>query len=377
MSAHPDVLIVGGGVIGLTTAYFLGREGVSVEVLDKGEFGAEASWAGAGIISPGNPRHALTAYDRLRATSSALFPELTTQLKSITGIDNGYRKCGGIEFLGDADRETLPAWRTEGVDFEPLVAARIHELEPNLQPLPQKAYLLPGMAQVRNPWHLRALIAACQRPEIRLLPNAPIECFEQRTSRITGVRLANGEVRSAGQYLLAAGAWSDNLLSPLGICSGIHPVRGQIVLLKDAPSSVRRVIMVGKKYLVPREDGHVLVGATEEPEAEFEKKTTAEAIADLIDFAKSLVPKLGTAEVVKCWAGLRPGSLDGLPSLGRVLEFENLFLASGHFRAGIQLSPATALVMSELLTGRPPSIPLDEFRPGRVPGKPFRPAFRS
>ena len=173
------------------------------------------------------------------------------------------------------------------------------------------------------------------------------------------------------------GAWSEKLLTPLGVRCGIHPVRGQIVLLKTASSLLRRIVMKGKNYLVPREDGHVLIGATEEPEAGFEKQTTAQAIGSLIALASSTTPGLATAEVVKCWAGLRPGSLDHLPSLGPVSPFENLYLASGHFRAGIQLSPATGMVMAELVCGREPSIPLQDFLPGREPSRPFWTAFRS
>ena len=118
MAQHPDVLIVGGGVIGLTTAYVLAKEGMSVELLDKGELGMEASWAGAGIIPPGNPDRAGSAYDRLRATSSRMFPAFSKELLDLTGIDNGYRICGGIEFLQADDLESVPAWQAEEVPFE-------------------------------------------------------------------------------------------------------------------------------------------------------------------------------------------------------------------------------------------------------------------
>ena len=110
MGQSADILIVGGGVIGLTTAYFLARDGLKVEVLDKGDLGAEASWAGAGIIPPGNPDRAGTAYDKLRATSSRMFPEFTRELRALTGIDNGYRQCGGLEFLDECDQDSLRAW---------------------------------------------------------------------------------------------------------------------------------------------------------------------------------------------------------------------------------------------------------------------------
>src|ERR1700737_781036 len=114
MPAHPDVLIIGGGVIGLTTAYFLSREGVAVEVIDKGDFGQEASWAGAGILPPGNPARARTPFDQLRAHSAALYPRLSEELRERTGIDNGYVRCGGLEFFGGEDEAAAQVWRDEG-----------------------------------------------------------------------------------------------------------------------------------------------------------------------------------------------------------------------------------------------------------------------
>lgn len=376
MPQHPDVLIIGGGVIGLTTAYFLAKDGGRVEVIDKGELGAEASWAGAGIIPPGNPDFAATAYDQLRAISSAMFASFSDELRQLTGIDNGYRLCGGIEFLDD-EPETLAAWQSEHVPFEPVDATWLAKNEPALQEQSARAYHLPGMAQVRNPWHVRALIAACQELGVKLRPHTPLSALETNGDRILGATLAFGESLQAGQYLIAAGAWSNALLNPFGLQTGIHPVRGQIVLLKTAKPLLRRILFVGKDYLVPREDGHLLIGSTEEPEAGFAKQTTTDAIAHLTAFATSLVPDLREAEMVKAWSGLRPGSRDGLPSIGRVGSIRNLFLASGHFRAGIQLSPGTALAMTALFQGTEPKIPLEDFKPGRESSASFRPAFRS
>lgn len=377
MSHHPDVLIIGGGVIGLTTAYVLAKQGMSVEVIDKGALGMEASWAGAGIIPPGNPNRAGSAYDRLRATSSQMFPALSNELLSATGIDNGYRICGGIEFLQADDLQSVPAWKAEAVPCELLSDSSLRSQEPAVSFQQLAAYYFSDMAQVRNPRHLRALAAACNRQRVSMQTGIEVVAVEHREERVLGIRLATGEMRSAGQYLLAAGAWCERLLEPLGLRSGIHPVRGQIALLKTERPLFQRILLVGANYLVPRDDGHVLVGSTEEPEAGFVKETTTAAIADLLKFAQNLIPALAKADIVKCWAGLRPGSRDGRPSLGRVKGIRNLFLAAGHFRAGIQLSPATALLMSELLAGKSPSIPLDDFLPGREPVNPVRSAFRS
>lgn len=369
MSSHPDVLIVGGGVIGLTTALFLAREGCRGAIVDRSDLGMEASWAGAGIIPPGNPAKAISAYDWLRASSSRDFAAFSRELADFTGIDNGYRVCGGIEYLSDDAAELLAAWRAEEVPFELIQPAGYHS--------ERAAYLLPSMAQVRNPWHIRALVAACEHHGVSMRAHTPVDEIERNGNAITGVRLASGERLVAGRYLVAAGAWSEQLLSPFGIRTGIHPVRGQIVLLKTETRQFCRILLAGKNYLVPREDGHILIGSTEEPEAGFVKANTTEAVEELVDFAASLAPALQGAAIVKTWSGLRPGSLDGLPSLGRVGDLANLYLAAGHFRAGIQLSPATGRVMADLLLDRSSPIALDDFRPGREPGRPVRVVFHS
>ncbi len=374
MASHPDVLILGGGVIGLTTAFYLSAEGVSVSVLDQGDFGRQASWAGAGIIAPGSLSGAGSPVDFLRATSSALFPSLSSQLREETGIDNGYSVCGGVELAGD---EELPigSWREEGIDFEELDGPRLRRIEPELAESVTRGYFLPGMAQVRNPRHLRALVEACERRAVGLLPGCAVLGIERQDDRVRAIETEQGRFE-AGQFLVATGAWSAGLLSPLGWHPGIEPVRGQIVLLNTGREGSRPIVLQGKRYVVPRGDGRVLAGATEE-DAGFDARTTAGGITGLLEFAQGIVPSLRDATVESCWAGLRPGSPDGLPLLGLVPGCSNLFIASGHFRSGIQLSPATAVVMTDLLLGRKPAISLFPFRPDRPRSTPTQPAFRS
>jgi glycine oxidase len=374
MAEHPDILVLGGGVIGLTTAYFLAGEGVRVALLDGGDFGQQASWAGAGIIPPGNPEKAPTPFDRLRAHSSTMYPALSRQLREETGLDNGYVVCGGLELLDDievADDE----WRSEGIVFQELDRRSLHQLQPELAPGLSRAYHLPDMAQVRNPRHIKALLAGCRARGVDLHPNCAARSLMLRGSHLEAVETDQGRL-TAGRYLLATGAWTDPLLAQAGWQPGIRPVRGQIALLNTGEPGVRPVLLHGKRYIVPRIDGRVLVGATEE-DAGFDARPTAGAIADLLTFAASLVPMLAEAPLERCWAGLRPGSPDGMPFLGEVPGCANLYVAAGHFRAGIQLSPATGLVMTELLLGRPTTIPLDTFRLDRPPAPPAQTAFRS
>ncbi|HSQ56250.1 MAG TPA: FAD-dependent oxidoreductase [Gemmata sp.] len=366
MAKQPDVAIIGGGIIGMTCAYFLARERLRVELYDRGDLGKEASWAGAGIIPPGNVAGAATPIDKLRAIGSERFPGFSDELRELTGIDNGYLRCGGIEFLlPDEVKEVTDMWTREGIAHERLSREALHHCEPAVAEMPGEPFLLPDCAQVRNPRHLRALIAACERAGVMIKRNTPLESID---------RLA----REAGKVLVAAGAWSEALFrdhSRRG--PGIHPVRGQIVLLKSPERLFTRVLMFGKRYLVPRLDGHVLVGSTEEPEAGFEKANTAEAVADLLGLATRAVPTLSSAEVVKCWSGLRPGTPDGLPFIGPVPGCENVFVAAGHFRAGVQLSIGTAQAIAELFIGNPTCVPLEAFAVDREPQVGNKPAFRS
>jgi glycine oxidase len=375
MSEHPDVLILGGGVIGLTTAWFLAEAGVRVTIVDKGDFGQQSSWAGAGIISPGDPSHARTSLDQLRAHSSAIYPALSRSLRERTGIDNGYFVCGGLELFDRATDAPSDEWRGEGIAFHEVSGDELRRLQPGLAPHADRAYYLPNMAQVRNPRHVRALKEACAGRGVELRADCPVRRIVRQGRRIEAIDTDQGQL-TAGQYILATGAWTDSLLEPLGWRPGIRPVRGQIALLNTGVAGVRPIVLHGKRYLVPRGDGRVLVGSTEE-DAGFDPRPTAAAIADLLALAATLLPELANATVERCWAGLRPGSPDGKPYLGVVPGIDNLLIAAGHFRAGIQLSPATGLVMKQLILGEKPTIPLEDFRLDRPATPPEQTAFRT
>lgn len=358
-----DVIIIGGGVIGLSLACELAGEGLSVAVLEKGQVGRESSWAGAGILPPGNPDHATTPEARLRAASHVLWPNLSSRLKEETGVDNGFRRQGGLEVrvggrAGELDGE-IAQWRSEGVAVEPLVGATVWNCERELHPETTSAYRLPEMGQVRNPRHLKALAALAVGRGVALLSGTEVFRFERGAEKVTAVETSAGKF-TGGQFVVASGAWSSRLLSEVGCLAQVRPLRGQIVLLSMLPSPLTHVVNVGPRYLVPRGDGRVLVGATEEV-AGFDKRTTGGGVGGLMEFALGIAPALGRATFEQCWAGLRPQSADGLPYLGRVPQGENLFVATGHFRAGLQLSPVTAQIMSQLILGRPSFLPLDPY----------------
>jgi glycine oxidase len=198
---------------------------------------------------------------------------------------------------------------------------------------------------------------------VTITPQAAAQDIDIAGDQISALQTPAGILR-ARQFCFTAGAWTSPLLARLRIQTGILPIRGQMALFRCDVSPIKRIINEGSRYLVPRDDGHVLAGSTEE-EAGFDKRTTPEAIADLVAFARELVPALNEAKIEQTWAGLRPGSFDGLPYLGGLPGFSNAFVAAGHFRSGLYLSTATAVVMSELLRGEEPEIDLAPFRVGR------------
>ena len=375
-----DVVIVGGGVIGLSVAYRLAREGVDATVLDRRELGREASWAGAGLIPANTERVRGHPSAELRSWSAVLYPEWSAALLEETGIDNGYRRCGGVDVGFDAVedgelRSMAGRWKAEGVVFERLAPADYARVEPGLSPDVRAAYFLPDRAQIRNPWHLKALAAAAAKRGVRLLPDRAVTGFDRRDGRIRAVETDGGDVPCSA-VVVAAGAWTGGLLGGLGLSVPTPPLKGQIVLFRGDRPLLRRVVEHGKNYLVPRDDGRILAGATEE-DAGFDTRNTATGVRDLIGEAVRLCPGLADAEVERAWAGLRPGSVDTRPYIGPLPGFDNAFVAAGHKRAGLQLSPATAEVVNDLVLGRPPRIDLSAFRVGREPWGGDDEAFRS
>jgi glycine oxidase len=356
-----DVIVIGGGVIGLSIAWELSGCGLSVRVLEQGQFGREASWAGAGMLPPGNLPNARTPEARLRGATHQLWPEWTEQLTSFTGMDNGYSRCGGIE-VRFPDESDLSVWkrgldelRSEGVRVETEDVSEIKRRFPALSSEVSQAYYLPDFCQVRNPRHLKALQIGCSIRGVELVAGAVVRKVETIEGRVKAVH-AGGDVHRAAEFVFAGGAWSGEFLSQLGIRLEIEPVKGQIVLLRTSQPTFRSVIQVGCEYLVPRNDGRILVGSTEE-RAGFDKRNTAEAVGDLIRLAERLVPSLKHAEFERCWAGLRPYSATGLPYIGRLPQLNNASIAAGHYRYGLHLSPITAVLIRQILLKQPVQLP--------------------
>ncbi|HET6423228.1 MAG TPA: glycine oxidase ThiO [Planctomycetaceae bacterium] len=356
-----DVLVIGGGVIGLSIAYELSQHNLSVIVLEQGQFGQEASWAGAGMLPPGNSAWAATPEARLRSASYDRWPSWVQSLHEATGISTGFVRCGGIMVARhDQDHEfsqDLSRWNAERLVVESLSPQELRQRFPFLGETMTRGCYLPDVAQVRNPWLIQSLYAACAQRGVTLLAGHAVTTFESDGHRIHSVRTPAGDF-SAGQFVIAGGAWSGGMTRQLGIDLHVEPVRGQIVLLESRPLPCSHVIENGTRYIVPRPDGRILIGSTEE-HVGFDKRTTAGGVTGLLALAQELVPCLAQARVERTWAGLRPYRPGGLPYLGRGPGYDNLFIAAGHYRAGLQLSPITAQLIRELVLGQPASLPLE------------------
>jgi glycine oxidase len=359
-----DCLIIGGGVIGLSLAYELAGLGRKVRLIEAGTPGREASWAGAGILPPASA-HSDDPLEQLMALSNGMHVAWHGELASTTGIDNGYRRTGAIYLARDQQLnrqlvQFVQAAQSGGIANEHLNRESLAKLEPALNPRELlSAWLLEHEAQIRNPRHLRALVAGCIGRGVEMTSGVTAQQFEIRRGRVQAVRTNVGSL-AADQFCVTAGAWSSELCGRLGAVVRIKPVRGQMLLLSTPMPLLSRIVNEGSRYLVPRNDARVLVGSTEE-DVGFDRSTTASAETGLLEFAIGLAPALAQASLERFWAGLRPATEDGRPYLGAVPDVENAFVAAGHFRSGLQLSTGTARVMGQLMRGLTPQIDLAPF----------------
>lgn len=355
-------LVIGAGIIGLLTAYRLVGAGMRVTLLEAGDPGREASWAGGGIVSPLYPWRYPPAVQALALQAQDAYPALAAQLLQDSGVDPELYVTG-LYWLDVEDEEQALAWATR--HRRTLLRVPVDEVRrgiPALADRYQRALFAPGVANIRNPRLLKALRTALGRlATVEIHSQQAVQGFVEENGRVVGARTAGGEYR-ADQVVLAAGAWSGELLAGLGIQLPVEPVRGQMVLFKCEPDFLPSMLLAGRRYAIPRRDGHILVGSTVEY-CGFDKSVTEDALDSLRASAAELLPTLAQAPVVGHWAGLRPGSPDGVPYIGELASHPGLWLNCGHFRNGLVLAPASCQLLTELLLNRAPSIDPAPYAP--------------
>nr|WP_314483210.1 glycine oxidase ThiO [uncultured Pseudomonas sp.] len=361
-----QVVVVGGGVIGLLTAFNLASSVEQVVICDQGELGRESSWAGGGIVSPLYPWRYSPAVTALAHWSQDFYPQLGERLFSTTGLDPEVHTTG-LYWLDLDDEAHALAWA--GRQQRPLRAvdiSAVYDAVPVLGKGFERAIHMEGVANVRNPRLVKSLKAALLAlPNVSVREHCQMTGFMQQGGRIVGVKTVHGEL-AADDVVLSAGAWSGELLRHLGLELPVEPVKGQMILFKCAEDFLPSMVLAKGRYAIPRRDGHILVGSTLE-HVGYDKTPTDQALASLKASAVDLLPGLEGAPVIAHWAGLRPGSPEGIPFIGQVPGFDGLWLNCGHYRNGLVLAPASCQLLADMLTGTEPIIDPAPYAPqGRM-----------
>ena len=350
MSKVTDILIVGGGIIGMLTARELSLADMKVTIIEQGKAGQESSWAGGGIISPLYPWRYEDSVSALAQWGQAFYPELIEEIRSVTGLDAELIQNGLL--MIDDEHKAASIWAKKWQsNLQHIDSKDIYELEPELSPElinDRKAIWMPNVRQVRNPRLVKATKKYLLKQGVKFLEDTEVTGFIQNDQKITGVTTSTGDI-GADKVLIAGGAWSANLLKNKAI--KVEPVKGQMILFKTEPDKIKRITLSQDRYVIPRKDGRVLVGSTLEHTG-FDKTTTQSALEELMQEAFRIAPCLKDAKVEHHWAGLRPGSTDGIPYICSVPEVEGLYLNTGHYRNGVVLGPASARLASDIILER-------------------------
>ena len=345
-----DCIVVGGGLVGMLTARALSGEGLSVTVLERGEAGREASWAGGGILSPLIPWRYPDSVTELVAWSQRYYPLLVEELHSRTGIDAEWVQSGLLILNTSLDTDIREWAGRFNCSIQTLDPLQLRQTEPEVVQAVADSVLLPDVAQIRNPLLCTALARSIRQQGIELHEHTEVTGLDVRANRVQGVQTNRGDF-SAGRVVIASGAWSSLVMQRAGLTLAVEPVRGQMVMFETVPGLLRHITLHGDHYLIPRQNGLVLAGSTLEY-AGYNKITTEEARKTLIEKAVNLVPALAAYRVIKHWAGLRPGTTTGVPYIGEHPQIHGLYVNTGHFRNGVVMAPGSAQLLVDCLLKR-------------------------
>ncbi|MBK9215191.1 MAG: glycine oxidase ThiO [Chloracidobacterium sp.] len=364
-----DVLIIGGGVIGLSIARELRRRGTDkITVIERGRCGREASWAAGGMLT--TDVHAAVKDDAylLGTKSRGMYPALADELLDETGIDIELDQTGTVDVaFGDEDGQRLLEKSRQqasiGIAIETLSLEEILKLEPELSSAIQVGAYYANDWQVENRKLLLALLRYASLNDIEVREGTEASAIIVENGRATGVQAVDGP-QYAGHTILATGAWTSLIkLGDAAMPFTVKPIRGQIVEFQGSPNEIVHVVWAGHTYIVPRADGRVLVGSTSE-DVGFDHSITEQARCELVEKAARIAPSIGSMQVTDHWSGLRPFAGDSLPVIGGIAGIDDLLIATAHYRNGILLAPVTASLVADAIAGESTS-EFDTFRPDR------------
>jgi glycine oxidase len=366
-----NVVIIGGGVIGLTIARALRQRGVrDVMLIERGRPGAEASWAAGGILAPQVEVDHQDEFFQLACASRDLYPAFAAALKEETGIDveldTTGTLCLGFTRQDEEELRRRHQWQIgEGLQVEWLTGDEARRLEPCVSANVRCALRFPRDIQVENRRLVEALVRANEELGVQLVINTQVTALGIKDARVCRVETSNGFV-AAPIVVVAAGAWSSSIdsqglsLPPIQV----EPVRGQMLCFSADPNIGRHVIYSPRGYLVPRRDGRVLAGSTVE-QVGFDKRVTDDGVSAIKAMALEITASIAGLPIIDSWAGFRPRALDGLPVLGPCEKIRGLLYATGHYRNGILLAPITGLVIADAIVDEVMPESLKTFSPNR------------
>jgi glycine oxidase len=361
-----DCIIIGAGIMGLLTARELASAGLKVCVLDQSAVGRESSWAGGGILSPLYPWRYAEPVQRLAQWSQQVYPELVNTLYSDTGIDPERRESG-LLILDNNEIAAAQQWaqaypmRLEILDNKQLRSLAL-SLSKDLSANIEQALWFPDIGQVRNPSMLQSLTKDLMQRGVEIREQTQVKSLIIKKGKITGVQTTAGVIE-AERVVACSGAWTRELLQTTEAKVEVQPVKGQMLMYKAKPELLTQIILHQDRYVIPRRDGRILVGSTLEFTG-FDKSTSQQANKDIQIAAKNLIPELANYPVEQHWAGLRPGTSEGIPYIYADEKVAGLFVNCGHYRNGVVLGPASARLTADLVLQRQPIIDSQFFLAG-------------
>lgn len=352
-----DCIVVGGGLIGMLCARELAVSGMSVLLCERRNTGREASWAGGGILSPLYPWRYPASVTALSQWSQLNYHELSNALMEESGIDPEWTLSGLMILDNNNESNAVIDWAQQS--NATLEIVRSDALEPSIGIGNIDTVWMPQVAQIRNPRLVKALRGSIQVHGVTVSEDDEVMDILHQHGVVQGVRTKHKKIYS-DNVVVAAGAWSAKLVENIGLFLSLQPVRGQMIVLRSDTNKLRKVVLFNDRYVIPRRDGRVLVGSTLEYVG-FDKSTTQQAKENLMNSAVALLPVLDKYELEHHWAGLRPGTVDGVPYIGNHPEIKGLFVNAGHFRNGVVLGPASCRLLADLVLSRPPIVCPDDY----------------
>jgi glycine oxidase len=361
-----DVAIAGGGIIGASIAFELAAEKLKVVLLDRQSPGMEASWAAAGMLSPGPDSQEAMPLAPLGMESLRLYPGFIAAVEETSGLTTEFDRKGTLQVFSGPHAEEEREWmvkefRRANQRIEPLSEDAARKKEKHLGLAAGVAASLPEEATLDPRLLMKACLTAAERRGVETRTGCEVTSVLEDARRCTGI-VAGTEKILTENVIAAAGSFTADI-SSLARFAPTRPVRGQMLALRSNEIRLERVVRSEKGYLVPRRDGRIIAGSTLE-DAGFDKSITPGGIRQILDGVLELVPGLANAKIIETWAGLRPGTPDTLPILGPT-DVKGLFVATGHYRNGILLAPVTAKLLRDWIVSGRTSVNADLFSPLR------------